>query len=295
MIALSCSCLVLAAVLHCSFSSSISKSKVIVTGAAGRTGSLVFSKLLKSSTYIPVGLVRSEKSAKALYKLGATKDNVVICDVTNPEELEKTLLTASAQKLVLCTSAVPKINYLSVAKVLIFKLFKKEARPEFTFAPNGDPYFVDWLGAKNQVDAAKKAKINQFVFVSSMGGTDKNNFLNTIGRKESDENSGNILLWKRKAEEYLIKSGIPYTIVHPGGLLDKPAGEREIVFGIDDQLLKEKVRSIPRGDVAEVCVQALAQSGALKRSFDIISREPGVGSVTSDWKAFFQQRGNCKY
>jgi hypothetical protein len=31
--------------------------------------------------------------------------------------------------------------------------------------------------------------------------------LNTIGRKPNDDKSGNILLWTRKAEEYLIQSG----------------------------------------------------------------------------------------
>ena len=42
-----------------------------------------------------------------------------------------------------------------------------------------------------------------------------------IGKVEGNDKSGNILLWKRKAEEYLIASGIPYTIIHPGGLIDK--------------------------------------------------------------------------
>lgn len=30
---------------------------------------------------------------------------------------------------------------------------------------------------------------------------------------------GNILLWKRKAEQYLMSSGLKYTIIHPGGKL----------------------------------------------------------------------------
>ena len=54
-----------------------------------------------------------------------------------------------------------------------------------------------------------------------MGGTQPDNFINTIGKIEGDEKSSRILLWKRKAEEYLIASGIPYTIIHPGGLTDK--------------------------------------------------------------------------
>jgi hypothetical protein len=65
-----------------------------------------------------------------------------------------------------------------------------------------------------------------------MGGTQPDNFLNTIGKLPKEENSGNILLWKRKAEEYLISSGLKYTIVHPGGLLDKKGGEKEVLLGI---------------------------------------------------------------
>ncbi len=270
-----------------------SKSKVVVTGAAGRTGSFVFQKLLKLPDIETVGLVRSSKSLSKLMNLGAKKENVVICDITNQADLE--MAFKGADKVILCTSAVPKIKLLSLVKTIVFKLFGKSARPEFTFPPNGDPYNVDWLGAKNQIDAAKKAGVKQFVFLSSMGGTQPDNFLNTIGKIEGDEKSGNILVWKRKSEKYLMDSGIPYTIIHPGGLLDKSGGQREIVFGVNDEFLKEKVRAIPREDVAEVCVQSLFQRNALKRSFDIISKEPGQGTITTDWNRFFEQKGNCKY
>ena len=37
---------------------------------------------------------------------------------------------------------------------------------------------------------------------------------------------GNILVWKAKAEEYLKQSGVPFTIIHPGGLLNKPGAAR---------------------------------------------------------------------
>jgi uncharacterized protein YbjT (DUF2867 family) len=268
--------------------------KIVVTGAGGRTGSLVLQKLLKIPNVEAYGLVRSEKSAGNIYKVGGKKENVVLADVTNLTELESAF--KGADKVILCTSAVPKIKIFSIIKTIVLKLFRKTSRPEFTFPPNGDPYNVDWLGAKNQIDAAKKVGVKQFVFLSSMGGTQPDNFLNTIGKVEGDEKSGNILLWKRKAEEYLISSGIPYTIVHPGGLLDKKGGEREIVFNVDDKLIDEKLyRAIPREDVAEVCVQSLFQNGALKRSFDIASKEPGVGVVTNNWEAFFKQSGNCKY
>ena len=110
----------------------------------------------------------------------------------------------------------------------------------------------------------------------------------TIGRTEGDEKSGNILLWKRKAEKFLIGlcrgTSMSYTIIHPGGLIDKPGGEREIVVGVDDKLLMEKVRNIPREDVATVCVEALTREEAKNRSFDIICRSPEeTTNPTSDF------------
>ena len=38
-----------------------------------------------------------------------------------------------------------------------------------------------------------------------MGGTDPSNFLNTIGKNKDGSGNGDILLWKRKAEKYLVE------------------------------------------------------------------------------------------
>lgn len=46
--------------------------------------------------------------------------------------------------------------------------------------------------------------------------------------------------------------GVPYTIIHAGGLLDKAGGQRELTVGKNDEFLANKVRSVPRDDVAEV-------------------------------------------
>ena len=37
-----------------------------------------------------------------------------------------------------------------------------------------------------QIDAAKAAGVKRFVFVSSMGGTQPDNFLNSIGERAED-------------------------------------------------------------------------------------------------------------
>lgn len=44
-----------------------------------------------------------------------------------------------------------------------------------------DPEQVDYTGAMNQIDAAISAGVKHFVVVGSMGGTQPENFLNTIG------------------------------------------------------------------------------------------------------------------
>ncbi|CAM9798633.1 unnamed protein product, partial [Phaeothamnion confervicola] len=249
--------------------------KVVVTGAAGKTGSLVFKKLLDRDGFDPIGIVRSSSSIKTLTKLGAPKSAIAIADVTQKDGLEEAMRGADA--VVLCSSATPKIIFWSLIKLLFNKFILRKAnpgRPQFRWRGGGEPEIVDWLGAKNQIDSAKAVGVKQFVFVSSMGGTQPDNFLNSIG-KRADGKGGDILLWKRKAEKYLVESGLPYTIIHPGGLLDKPGGRRELTVGVDDELLKLPRRSIPRADVAEVCVQSLGLKEAINRSFDLASQDEG--------------------
>lgn len=277
------------------------KHTVIVTGAAGRTGSLVFSKLLGSDSLYPVAIVRSESSAKKLLKIsGVRKEQILVSDVTVGKEslvsLFNSIPSEAGKSVIMCTSAVPKIKILSVVKLLVFKLLRKSGRPEFYFKPGQTPYDVDYLGAQSQIEASKDCGINHFVFLSSMGGTQPDNFLNTIGKVEGDEKSGNILMWKRKAEKCLIASGLKYSIVHPGGLTDKKSARSEIVLGFDDELLKEKVRSISRADVATVCIQSLQQPGAANKSFDIISKDlPDNANAYTDWRTFFAIDKTCVY
>jgi len=271
--------------------------KVLVTGAGGRTGKLVFQQLKEDyPSASPLGLARSKKSVKQLRKCGANPEEIIKADVTNKDELVNAMKGVDA--IVLCTSAVPKIKPLSLVKFMLKKILRRPdpGRPSFKFAPGGTPEEVDWLGAKLQIDAAKEAGVSQFVFVSSMGGTQPENFLNTIGKLE-DGSGGDILLWKRKAERYLVDSGVPYTIVHPGGLVDTAAGKRELTVDVDDNLLSLKSRQVPRADVARVCCAALFDSAALKISFDLASKPEGEGEITVDAATVFKTLGDktCDY
>jgi len=256
--------------------------KVLVTGAGGKTGRIVLQKLLDRPGFEPTGVVRTETSKRNLVEFVPSSHNkLIVADIYDRVAMEKACQNMDA--LVICTSATPAPTGEM-----------KDDRPVFGY-PNGQPKQVDWMGQKNQIDAAKKAGVSQIVICSSMGGTNPENPLNKLGRND-DGSSGNILLWKRKAEKYLIDSGITYTIIHPGGLLDEEGGKREIVVGVDDEQVGTDNRSIPRADVAELLVSALEYDSYKNRSFDARSKPQGEGKVTTDYEALLKEMSrNCDY
>ncbi|KAM1307317.1 hypothetical protein ACFX2H_009584 [Malus domestica] len=242
---------------------------VLVTGAGGRTGKLVYKKLKeRSDQYVARGLVRTEESKQSI----GGSDDLYVGDIRDADSILPAIQGIDA--LIILTSAVPKMKPGFDPT--------KGGRPEFYFEDGSYPEQVDWIGQKNQIDAAKAEGAKQIVLVGSMGGTDLNNPLNKLG-------NGNILVWKRKAEQYLADSGIPYTIIRAGGLQDKEGGNRELLIGKDDELLKTETRTIARPDVAEVCIQALQFEEAKFKAFDLASKPEGTGTPTKDFKALFSQ------
>lgn len=248
--------------------------QVLVTGATGRTGALVVQKLQQRPEQFTVkGFARSEQKANDL--LGPTAD-VCIGDISSPADLQPALESCDA--LVILTSATPQMAAPP----------EPGQRPEFVYPEGGTPEQVDYQGQLNQINAAKAAGVKHIVLVGSMGGTNEQHPLNRMA-------NGNILIWKRKAEAYLIDSGLDYTIIRAGGLQDQPGGQRELIVGKDDTLLAHPPdgipTSIPRADVAEVVVQALLEPAARNKAFDVISKPEGTPEavVTTDFQALFEQ------
>lgn len=261
--------------------------KVLVTGAGGRTGRIVLQKLLSRPAFSPTGIVRTESSKRTLVdELGVPESNVIVADVCDAGAMEE-CCKSGVDAVVVCTSAVPAP--IPGAGV-------EGGPPVFGF-PNGQPNDVDWLGQKNQIDAAKTANPSAHVVIcSSMGGTDPSNNLNSFGRSDDDPTKGNILLWKRKAEKYLVDSGLTYTVVHPGGLIDESGGKREIVVGVDDKQMETDNRTIPRADVAELLVASLEHDSYTNRSFDARTKPEGEGAVTVDYdKLLSDLKADCDY
>eukprot|EP00578_Thalassiosira_sp_NH16_P011202 CAMPEP_0181108580 /NCGR_PEP_ID=MMETSP1071-20121207/17705_1 /TAXON_ID=35127 /ORGANISM="Thalassiosira sp., Strain NH16" /LENGTH=301 /DNA_ID=CAMNT_0023192191 /DNA_START=57 /DNA_END=962 /DNA_ORIENTATION=+ len=264
--------------------------RVLVTGAGGQTGQSIFRKLLAKPGYVPIGTVRSEASRQALLDGTAPKippESVAICDITNDDAPGLDELMKDCDAVMICTSAKPAPTG---------EIDEGTKRPKFGF-PNGQPELVDWTGQKHLIDAAKRADRDiHVVLCSSMGGTDPDHMLNKLG-KSADGSGGDILKWKRKAEVYLKESGLAYTIVHPGGLLNEPGDERELCLGVDDKVTGTSNNSVPRDDVANVMIAALEDDKYRGRSFDLVSKPVGDGVVTKDYaKLVASLEGkNCDY
>jgi uncharacterized protein YbjT (DUF2867 family) len=254
--------------------SSQSVKKVLVTGATGRTGSLVLAKLRQlPQEFEAFGFARFESKVQQVFN---SIDGFFFGDIKNKSDIEVAIQGCKA--LVILTSAVPKLKGIPQAG----------EKPEFEFEPGEKPEQIDYWGQKYQIDAAIQAQVEHIILVGSTGSSRLDHPLNKMG-------DANILIWKRKAEEYLINSGIDYTIIRAGGLLDEPDGQRELIVGQNDTLSINPPQGIrpviPRADVAELVVQALREEKARNKAFDAISwpaSEPPI-KVNTDFAALFSQ------
>jgi len=217
--------------------------KVLVAGATGQTGQLVVNELLANG-YQVRALVRD--TAKARKVLGDQVE-LVQGDIKDPATLAAAFAGTDA-----------------VISAVGARGAKGPDRPEA----------IDYQGVKNLVDAAVAARSQQFVLVSSRSVTREDNPLNKL--------FGNVLIWKLKGEDALRASGVPYTVVRPGGLTNGPGGDKDIVFEQGDTVSAQT--TITRADVARICVQALKFPEARNRTFETSAR---AGAPVTDWRAKF--------
>nr|VDC70082.1 unnamed protein product [Brassica rapa] len=133
---------------------------VLVTGAGGRTGQIVYKKLKeRSDEFVARGLVRTKESKE---KIGG-EDEVFIGDIRDPSAIAPAVQGIDA--LVILTSAVPQMKPGFDPS--------KGGRPEFYFDEGAYPEQVDWIGQKNQIDAAKAAGVKQIYWQCQHSGLEE--------------------------------------------------------------------------------------------------------------------------
>lgn len=217
---------------------------VLVAGATGRTGKEVVAQLV-ARKYRVRALVRDAAKAQGTFPAGV---ELVVGDVRDPASLAKSM---KGVKYVISTIGAGG-----------------GPRPE---AGNG-PEEIDFQGVANLAGAAKKARVKHFVLVSSAAVTKAADYPLAFMRP--------ILAAKFKGENALRASGVPYTVIRPGGLVDEAGGAKIVQFSQGDK----STGRIPRADVALVCIEALGRRGAQRKTFEILS---GSGAPPQDFARDF--------
>ena len=250
---------------------------ILVAGATGGVGQLVVAKLLEKNLSVRALTRNKSRGQRPLIpteQMFNNKVNIAVGDLRYPDTLSSAIENVS--HIICCTgtTAFPSQRW-------DFANF---------FHAKNSPKIVDGEGVKNLILATPK-NIKRFVFVSSCGVLRKDslpfNILNSFG----------VLDAKLYAENTLKNSGLPYTIIRPGRLIDGPYtsydlntllraktdGKKAVVIGTGDTLNGETSRI----DVANVCVECLNYELTINQGFDIINS--GKRPEVIDWQQLFSQ------
>jgi nucleoside-diphosphate-sugar epimerase len=216
---------------------------VLVAGATGRTGSVLI-KSLKDQGYAVRALARDVDEAKR--ELGADYDWVK-ADIRSKADVTAAFQGATIDYVI---SAIGSRTWIG---------------------PNS-AQFVDYVGTKNLAAAAAQAKVKHIVVIS----------VGNIGPhvdQSREPSFGYLQYWKTKGEDAVKASGVPYTIVGPGGLVERPAGQTAIVLTARKDY---KRGQIAIADSAMIAIDALKNPDARNKSFGIINSDQ---PPDSSWRA----------
>lgn len=260
---------------------------ILVAGATGGVGQLVVGKLLEKGLRVRI-LTRNAAKATQMF------NNRVEVAVGDTRELSTlSAVMQDVTHIICCTGTTafpsarwefdPNLNLIEWGLIFLNPT-DREAKAKNT------PAKVDAQGTSNLVLAAPR-NLKRFIFVSSCGVLRKDKFpfsvLNAFG----------VLDAKQKGEEAIINSGLPYTIIRPGRLIDGPytsydlntllraktEGKLAVVVGTGDTLLGDTSRI----DVAAACVESIFQPSTENRVFELVNQ--GTRPPVIDWEALFSQ------
>lgn len=264
--------------------------QVLVTGATGGVGQLAVAYALNEG-YTVHALTRNLPKARSLFDDRVT---LVQGDLRQPETL--TDLVQGIDAVLCCsgTTAFPSDKWqvelpsqpweqlLTWGRVVLDADYRQQQA-------KNSPAIADGQGVQNLLSAAKNHTVQRVVLVSSLG----------VERKQelpfSILNSFGVLDAKATAEDALRNSGLSYTIIRPGRLIDGPYtsydlntlikastdGKQDVLLGQGDRLLGQTSRK----DVAAACVECLKYDDTHNQTFEIINQ--GSRPAALDWSGLF--------
>jgi uncharacterized protein YbjT (DUF2867 family) len=207
--------------------------RVLVAGGSGRAGRYVMRELQAEG--VPFRAT-TRSIAAARQRLGAEGDGI--------DWVAADLRDATAAR-----TAVSGTDYV------ISVIGTRE------LAGSNSAEFVDYGAVRNLVDAARTEGVRQLVLLTAIGVTDPASPANKAFK--------GALEWRFKGEEHLRASGLGYTVVRPGGLVDDPAGTKGVLLAQGDDWRRFRGTTVTRGDLAQVLVECLRNPAANRRTFEI--------------------------
>lgn len=199
--------------------------KVFLIGANGQIGQRLTGLFQKDGTHTLRAMVRKEEQKDALQAAGT---EAVLAD-----------LEGSAEDIAKAAEGCDAIV--------------------FTAGSGGSTghdktLLIDLDGAAKAVEAAKKAGIKRFIMVSALQAHNRANW---------NEALKPYYVAKHYADKILEASGLTYTIIRPGGLLNDP-GTGNIKAAADLER-----GSISRDDVANTVIASLDEPNTYEKAFDL--------------------------
>ncbi|MEA5583124.1 SDR family oxidoreductase [Nodularia harveyana UHCC-0300] len=260
---------------------------VLIAGATGGVGQLVTANLLGKGMKVRI-LTRNAAKARKMFPEPV---EIVVGDIRDISTLPPAI--QDINYIICCTGTTafpserwefdPPPNFLEWGRILIDSEYRN------TKAQN-NPQKVDAEGVRNLISVTPP-HLKRCVFVSSVGVHRKNqppfNILNAFG----------VLDAKEKGEQAIINSGIPYTIIRPGRLIDGPytsydlntllkaktGGKQGVVVETGDNLSGDASRI----DVAAACVESLFYPSTANQAFTLVNK--GTRPPVISWETIFSQ------
>lgn len=202
--------------------------KVLIIGANGQIGRHLITMLKDHETIKPVAMVRDE-SQEAYFKDQGV--STVVCDLERGVD-------RIAQAALGCTAMV----------------FTAGSGPK---TGKDKTLLVDLDGAVKTMEAARTIGLERYVMVSSFDTS-------RDAIQESSSDFAPYVVAKHYADDWLRKSKLKWTIVHPGLLTNEPGtGKVKAASRVDRD-------SVPREDVARVLKACLEDDSTTFQEFQVV-------------------------
>lgn len=216
--------------------------KVLVIGANGQIGKQLVSLIQESDSLKAKAMIRKQEQASYFEELGA---ETVLVDL---EDDTKKIAEAAegVDAIVFAAGSGPKTG------------------PDKTM-------LIDLDGAVKSIEAAKQANVKRFVLISSYDTSRE-------AIQEADSSFAPYVAAKHYADDWLRRTDLDYTIVHPGMLTnDDGTGKIEAAE-------KVEANKVPRDDIAQVLLACLEDKSTIGKEFQVIAGDTPVKEAVASLK-----------